>query len=121
MSEPTAETPSETAETGGITVYWRPGCGFCSMLLRQLDKQEVPHRRINIWEEPEAAAIVRSFADGNETVPTVQIGPVGLVNPSVDEVLVAATEHVPQAVPEGWTRPEPGRLASWVSRRLGGS
>ena len=40
----------------------------------------------NIWEDPEAAAVVRSHARGNETVPTVVIDGVGLVNPSAREV-----------------------------------
>jgi mycoredoxin len=30
---------------------------------------------INIWEDPQAAARVRSVANGNETVPTVFVGP----------------------------------------------
>ena len=115
MSESTPDA------TSGITVYWRPGCGFCAMLLRKFDQEQVPHRRVNIWDDPDAAAAVRSIADGNETVPTVTVGPVGLVNPSLDEVLAAAAEHAPGAVPEGWTPPEPGRLSSWVSRKLSGS
>jgi len=49
----------------------------------------------NIWEDPNDAAIVRSIADGNETVPTVVIGPVGLVNPSVKQVKAALAEHAP--------------------------
>ncbi|MFM7535514.1 MAG: glutaredoxin domain-containing protein [Acidimicrobiales bacterium] len=53
-----------------IVVYWRPGCPFCSSLLRQFDKRGVPHHRVNIWQDPAAAATVRSFARGNETVPT---------------------------------------------------
>jgi hypothetical protein len=41
---------------------------------------------VNIWEDPEAAAFVRSVARGNETVPTVTVGDVALVNPSVGEL-----------------------------------
>jgi mycoredoxin len=72
-----------------ITVYWRPGCGFCAGLFRQLEAQGIAHQRINIWENEHAAATVRSFARGNETVPTVVIGEIGLVNPSVPEILRA--------------------------------
>lgn len=78
-------TPSATE----IIVYWRPGCGFCRSLLGQLDLAGVPHLRVNIWEDQDAAATVRSIARGNETVPTVMVGPVGLVNPSLPEVLAA--------------------------------
>ena len=49
----------------------------------------------NIWDNPDDAAIVRSIADGNETVPTVVIGPVGLVNPSVKQVKATLAEHAP--------------------------
>lgn len=73
-----------------ITVYWRPGCPFCSRLFKGLERHDVPHTRVDIWETPEAAAVVRSFARGNETVPTVVVGDVGLVNPSVDQILAAA-------------------------------
>jgi hypothetical protein len=40
----------------------------------------------NIWENPGASAFVRSVAGGNETVPTVAVGSVALVNPGVREV-----------------------------------
>lgn len=73
-----------------VTVYWRPGCPFCGMLFRQLDKHGIAHQRVNIWDDPTAAATVRSIANGNETVPTVVVGGVkGMVNPSVKDVKIA--------------------------------
>jgi mycoredoxin len=105
---------------GEIVVFWRPGCGFCVALLRQLDRHEVPHRLVNIWEEPEGAAFVRTVANGNETVPTVAVGPVALVNPRVAEVLEVAHEHAPSAVPDGYEAPTPGRVGGWITRALGG-
>ncbi|MCB0997683.1 MAG: hypothetical protein KDB40_00170 [Acidimicrobiales bacterium] len=83
--------PSDAAPGTDIVVYWRPGCPFCWNLFRQLDKHEIVHRRINIWDDEQAAATVRSIARGNETVPTVTVGDVGLVNPSVKEILAAAS------------------------------
>ena len=74
-----------------IDLYWRPGCGFCSSLRRQLDKLGIERVEHDIWEDPQDAAIVRSFANGNETVPTVVIGDVGLVNPSPTDL--AAQEY----------------------------
>ena len=68
------------------TVYWRPGCGFCSMLKAGLQRDGIPFREVNIWDDPEAAAFVRSVARGNETVPTVTVGSVSLVNPTVGDV-----------------------------------
>jgi len=72
-----------------VTVYWRPGCGFCHILLRELDRAGVERTEINIWENPASAAVVRSHADGNETVPTVLVGDLALVNPTAAEVLAA--------------------------------
>lgn len=40
----------------------------------------------NIWEDPDAAARVRSVADGNEVVPTVFLGDESLVNPKIGAV-----------------------------------
>lgn len=70
-----------------VTVYWRPGCGFCHVLRRELDRAGVDRSEVNIWEDPEAAAVVRSIAWGNETVPTVVVGDKAMVNPSAREVL----------------------------------
>ncbi|MEX0846599.1 MAG: glutaredoxin domain-containing protein [Ilumatobacteraceae bacterium] len=82
-------TSSDERPTPDITVFWRPGCPFCGSLFRQLEREGVEHRRVNIWEDPDGAATVRSIARGNETVPTVLIGSVGLVNPSVREIQAA--------------------------------
>lgn len=73
-----------------VTVYWRPGCGFCARLFSGLDKTDLVFDTVNIWDDPDGAAWVRSVANGNETVPTVRVGDTGLVNPSVDQVLAAA-------------------------------
>ena len=111
---------SPTSATQEIVVYWRPGCGFCKHLRSQLDKNSIPHRLVNIWDNPSAAGIVRSIANGNETVPTVVVGTVGLVNPSLSDVLVTAMAEVPAAVPEGYEPPKPGRAGRFMARILGG-
>lgn len=85
-----------TSSASGITFYWRPGCGFCAHLQRALEKRGIPLDRHNIWEEPEAAAAVRAVARGNETVPTVVVGPVAMVNPSAKEVIAAMKVHTPE-------------------------
>jgi glutaredoxin len=51
-----------------------------------LRRSRLPFREINIWADPSAAEFVRSVANGNETVPTVTIGDVSLVNPSARRV-----------------------------------
>ena len=74
---------------GEITMFWRPGCGFCMALDRQLEQTDLSISYRNIWEDPEAAAFVREHAQGNEVVPTVQVGSLVLVNPTADQVLSA--------------------------------
>ena len=103
-----------------IVVFWRPSCGYCSSLRRQLDGAHVRYRPVNIWEDPEAAGVVRSITGGNETVPTVLVGSVGLVNPGLHQLLAVALEHAPESVPEGYEPPEPGRVGRWINRTLGG-
>jgi mycoredoxin len=80
-------SPSQQA----VTVFWRPGCGFCTRLFDDLEATDLVYERRNIWEEPDAAAYVRSVAGGNETVPTVKVGRKGLVNPSAERVIELAT------------------------------
>lgn len=76
-----------------VTVYWRPGCPFCSRLFRGLDEGGIAHDSIDIWEHPEAAEFVRSVARGNETVPTVAVRrgdeTIAMVNPPAAEVAAA--------------------------------
>lgn len=82
-----------------VELYWRPGCGFCAVLVRQLDRLGLSYEPHNIWEEPDAAAFVRSVANGNETVPTVRVGNVSMVNPSAEEVFTAVGSEAPHLLP----------------------
>lgn len=81
------------ADLPKITVYWRPGCPFCMNLQRSIDKLDLPHEKINIWENPEGAATVRSIANGNEVVPTVVVGDQGMVNPSIKDLVDTALKQ----------------------------
>ncbi|MFE9692175.1 glutaredoxin domain-containing protein [Micromonospora sp. NPDC005806] len=80
--------------TGGseVVLYWRPLCPYCMKLRMKFFLARLPHRKVNIWRDPEAAAYVRSVADGNETVPTVAVGGRALVNPSLRQVRTALRE-----------------------------
>lgn len=69
-----------------IVMYARPGCPFCTMLRAELAAAGLSYRERDIWQDPTAAAAVRKVANGNETVPTVNIGDVWLVNPTLDEI-----------------------------------
>lgn len=91
----------------GITVYWRSGCPFCSRLRRKLARAGVITTEVNIWDDPSAAAFVRSVAGGNETVPTVTVGTATFVNPTPPDVIAAAGR-----TPVG----RPSRLATLLRR-----
>ena len=101
-----------------VHLYWRPGCGFCIALRRRLDSLGIERYEHNIWDDPAAAAEVRLHANGNETVPTVVIGNVALVNPRAKRVVAALREHAPQLVPEG-ADASPGPFGRVLDRLLG--
>ena len=65
---------------------------FCALLRRQLRSAGVPTDDRNIWDDPAAAAFVRRHANGNETVPTVDVAGTVMVNPSMRQVVAAARQ-----------------------------
>jgi len=93
-----------------IDLYWRPGCGFCSSLRGQLDRLGIERVEHNIWDEPANAEVVRQYANGNETVPTVVIGGVGMVNPSARDLAAHLVEHAPHLLPDSFEAPQPGPM-----------
>lgn len=108
-------------DTSPVIVYWRPGCPYCAGLRRRLRQLGVQTTEINIWDDPAGAAAVRSYAAGNETVPTVVIAGTAMVNPTGPDVLAAARRLAPHAVsnsgplpapPRTW--PPPAALAAWA-------
>jgi glutaredoxin len=109
-------SPSSDAR---IDLYWRPGCGFCSMLQRKLDNLGIERVEHNIWDDPADAAIVRHHADGNETVPTVVIGDRGFVNPSAADLIAYLGEHHPELLPAGVEPPQPRIFRRLVDNAFG--
>ncbi|MDO8392385.1 MAG: glutaredoxin domain-containing protein [Actinomycetota bacterium] len=81
-----AATPQSSSGGPQIVVYSRPMCSYCFLLRSALRRAELPFTEVNIWDDPQAAAFVRSVAGGNETVPTVTVGEVAVVNPSAAHV-----------------------------------
>ncbi len=101
-----------------VTVYWRPGCGFCTALRGQLDNLGLGYHAVNVWDDAEASAAVRRANGGNELVPTVKVGDAYLGNPTVAQVLTEIHRVDPDAdVPQP---PAPGRVATTLWRLLGG-
>jgi hypothetical protein len=70
-------------------------------LLTQLLFTRLRFTRVNIWRDPDAAAFVRSVADGNETVPTVTVAGRAMVNPSKRELLDAVAAYAPHLLSKG--------------------
>jgi len=110
---------SATGYVDGIEVLWRPGCPFCSSLRRGLRRRAIATTEINIWDDRGAAERVRAVTGGDETVPTVFVGTVALVNPSVKEVVNAVEAEFPERAQEMLAgRPEAARR-NWWSRLFG--
>ena len=106
MTDPDQSQPSAPSAPY-VDVYWRPGCMFCSSLMRGLAKSGLEVRKINIWDDPDAAAFVRQHARGNETVPTVDVSGTVVVNPPARVVLAMARDAgipVPEPEPSRWRR-----------------
>ncbi|MGI9611317.1 MAG: glutaredoxin domain-containing protein [Acidimicrobiales bacterium] len=91
--DPTEPTPDERIDA--VEFYWRPGCMYCMGLRFGLRRAGIPMNRRNIWKNPDDADAVRAVANGNETGPTVMIGQLALVNPTVSEVKEALSERAP--------------------------
>ncbi|MEM9039190.1 MAG: glutaredoxin domain-containing protein [Actinomycetota bacterium] len=113
----TSDATTGDLDADRIDLYWRPGCGFCMMLRRNLDQLGVERVEHDIWSDLEAAEIVRSHANGNETVPTVVVGGVGMVNPSARELTSFLADRAPHLLPDGF-EPKPERSLSAAFNRL---
>lgn len=72
-----------------VTVYWRPMCGYCTQLKRELDRRGVSYAEVDIWQDRSKAEVVKAATGGDEIVPTVEVAGRFLVNPSADEVQAA--------------------------------
>lgn len=57
-----------------VIVYWRPGCRYCDRLRLGLGATRHDVSWVNILRDPEAAAFVATYRDGNHTVPTAITG-----------------------------------------------
>jgi mycoredoxin len=73
--------------SGTFTMYTTPWCGYCHRLKSQLDREGIPYEIVDIERNPEAAEIVESANNGNQTVPTlVYADGTSQTNPSVAQV-----------------------------------
>jgi mycoredoxin len=73
--------------SGSFTMYSTPWCGYCHRLKSQLDREGIPFDIVDIEQQPEAAEIVESANNGNQTVPTlVYADGTAQTNPSLAQV-----------------------------------
>ena len=86
MSDHVSDEVAPYADSPAVVVYWRPGCPYCVHLRWGLRRLNIETEEFDIWSDPQAAAIVRSKNDGNETVPTVVVGTTTLLNPTPRQV-----------------------------------
>jgi mycoredoxin len=71
-----------------FTVYSTPWCGYCVRLKRQLDREGVRYREVDIEQDPAAEQLVMQANGGNAVVPTLLFDDgTTLTNPSVKQVL----------------------------------
>jgi mycoredoxin len=75
------------ASERSVVIYWRPGCVYCARLRARLRRTSRRATWVNIWQDAEAAAFVRSVNNGDETVPTVVIDGEVITNPDPQLVL----------------------------------
>ncbi len=106
-----------STDIDAVDFYWRPGCGFCAALERRLTRAGIPIHKLNIWENPDHAAVVRTVARGDETVPTVVVGDAALVNPSLRQVIAALEREAAHLVPDGGR--DPGPMSRLTKKLLG--
>ncbi|MCZ0982755.1 hypothetical protein O1L60_38125 [Streptomyces diastatochromogenes] len=75
------EAQRRSAVDGRPIVFWRPGCKYCMRLRIRLGRSAHRLYWVNIWRDPDGAALVRAANDGNETVPTVFVDGRPFTNP----------------------------------------
>lgn len=70
-----------------VTMYTTPWCGYCHRLKSQLDREGIDYHVVDIEQQPEAAEVVESANNGNQTVPTlVYADGTAHTNPSLGQV-----------------------------------
>jgi len=87
-SDTSTESTVENHHVGAsFTMYTTPWCGYCHRLKSQLDREGITYDIVDIEAQPEAAEIVESANNGNQTVPTlVYLDGTAQTNPSVAQI-----------------------------------
>ena len=85
--------PAPTDGGAAVTMYSTQWCGYCHRLKSQLDREGIAFDIVDIEQQPEAAKLVESVNNGNQTVPTL-VYPDGTAqtNPSLAQVKAKLAE-----------------------------
>ena len=97
-----------------LQVYWRPGCSYCSALRAALNDAGVNATWRNIRNDSDAAAFVRSAANGSETVPTVAYDDQVFVAPRPARLIADLQATHPELVIRPYRTWPPLRIAQWA-------
>ena len=87
-SDTSTESTTESRDvSASFTMYTTPWCGYCHRLKSQLDREGISYDIVDIEAQPEAAEIVESANNGNQTVPTlVYTDGTAQTNPSIIQI-----------------------------------
>ncbi len=70
-----------------VTMYSTSWCGYCRRLESAFRAQGVEYTKVDIDDDPAAAAFVASVNGGNQTVPTIRFADGStMTNPNVKQV-----------------------------------
>lgn len=70
-----------------VTMFTTSWCGYCVRLKKQMEREDIAFREVNIEEDESAAERVMAANGGNQTVPTLLFADgTTLTNPSIVEV-----------------------------------
>jgi mycoredoxin len=79
-----------------LTMYSTQWCGYCVRLKKQLEREGIPFKVVDIEHDPAAAAFVETVNGGNQTVPTMRFADgSALTNPSFAQVAAKLRELSP--------------------------
>ncbi len=82
---PSYDSHAEALAAAGesdVIVYWMPNCIFCDLLKRGLGRARQEVSWVNILNDREAADFVKTFHDGDASVPTAVTGSGQMISPT---------------------------------------
>ena len=107
--------------SSSFTMYTTPWCGYCHRLKGQLDREGITFDIVDIEQHPEAAQIVESANNGNQTVPTlVYSDGTAQTNPSLAQVKAKIAELAWRLTRPAGVTTDPGAARRTSARRVSG-